>query len=84
MSIGIVEEANSQEAVKIPDISSVTQQVFAANPGTGTSNLLDVVVNVFEDNPFEYKGTNASTRSKVMELIFLEALSTEARAPISE
>ena len=81
--VTIVNSPNSQETVRVPDIRELAQQSFARNPGTGGSQALDMVAHVFVDNPYEYMGANATTRGKVVELTFFEALNDEDRAPIN-
>ena len=57
-------EANSQEAVKI---SAAAAAAISASAQAQVSDVqqLDAVAIVFEFNPFEYMGTNASVSGKV-------------------
>jgi hypothetical protein len=81
--VSLFDKANNREKVTVPDLaaSSVVNAALVRADGTAISEL-DFVALAFQSNPFEYMGTNASVRSKTLDLSFHEALeAADERAP---
>ena len=73
--VSVLQQAGITQEVTLPNIRSAVEQAYVDGPvQAGASGAIDVVALVFDHNPFNFMGANASTNGRVVELSFHEAV----------